>query len=63
MQLNRVRGLPKAIDAQGVIDLYVGHATHEQFHAEFKTDLDLELLPSGTLDTNDLMCASLRRRR
>ena len=48
--------LPKAIDAQGVIDLYAGHATHEQFHAEFKTDMDLERLPSGKFDTNYLVC-------
>ena len=29
---------------------------HEQFHAEFKTDLDLERLPSGKFDTNYLVC-------
>jgi hypothetical protein len=33
--------------------LYKHHATHEQFHAELKTDLDLERLPSGKFDTND----------
>jgi len=31
------------------------HATHEQFHAELKTDLDLEHLPSGKFATNDLL--------
>ena len=32
------------------------HGTHEQFHCEFKTDLDLTRLPSGKFDTNHLMC-------
>ena len=36
-----------------VIELYKHHATHEQFHSEIKTDLDLERLPSGKFDTND----------
>ena len=31
------------------------HGTHEQFHSEFKTDLDLERLPSGKFATNDLV--------
>jgi|GEM_PF-2572476 len=31
--------------------LYSDHATSEQFHSEFKTDLDLERLPSGKFDT------------
>ena len=40
-----------------VILLYEDHATSEQFHSEFKTDMDLERLPSGKFDTNDLvMC-------
>jgi len=38
-----------------VIALYKDHATSEQFHSEFKTDLDLERLPSGKFDTNDLI--------
>lgn len=38
-----------------VIALYADHATHEQFHSEFKTDLDLERLPSGKFDTNILV--------
>jgi hypothetical protein len=37
--------------------LYKDHATHEQFHSEFKTDMDLERLPSGKFDTNYLVCA------
>jgi hypothetical protein len=39
-----------------IIALYADHATHEQFHSEFKTDLDLERLPSGKFDTNYLVC-------
>lgn len=38
---------------EAVIALYADHGTHEQFHSEFKTDLDLERLPSGKFDTND----------
>ena len=29
----------------------------DRFHSEFKTDLDLERLPSGKFDTNALVCA------
>ena len=35
--------------------LYADHGMHEQFHSEFKTNLDLERLPSGKFDTNVLM--------
>ena len=38
-----------------VIELYRAHATHEQFHSEIKSDLDLERLPSGKFDCNDLI--------
>jgi hypothetical protein len=38
-----------------VIELYAEHATHEQFHSEIKSDLDLERLPSGQFDCNDLI--------
>lgn len=38
-----------------VIALYHDHGTHEQFHSEFKTDLDLERLPSGKFASNDLI--------
>lgn len=48
--------LPAHIDAAQVIALYADHGTHEQFHAEFKTDLDLERLPSGKFETNALVC-------
>lgn len=40
-----------------VIALYRDHATHEQFHAEFKTDMDLRRLPSGKFATNHLVCS------
>ena len=30
---------------QDIIGLYADHGTHEQFHSEFKTDLDLTRLP------------------
>jgi Transposase DDE domain group 1 len=43
-------------DARAIIALYADHGTHEQFHAEFKTDLDLTRLPSGKFDTNYLVC-------
>lgn len=36
-----------------VIERYQDHGTHEQFHSELKTYLDLERLPSGKFDTND----------
>lgn len=42
-------------DDQHIIALYKDHATSEQFHSEFKTDLDLERLPSGKFNTNDLI--------
>ena len=38
-----------------VIELYHQHGTGEQFHSEFKGDLDLERLPSGKFTTNALM--------
>jgi len=40
-------------DVEHVIRRYAAHGTHEQFHSEIKTDLDLERLPSGKFDTND----------
>lgn len=38
-----------------IIKLYQDHGTSEQFHSEFKTDLDLERLPSGKFATNSLV--------
>jgi hypothetical protein len=46
----------QAFGAEEVIALYADHGTHEQFHSEFKTDLDLQRLPSGKFDTNYLVC-------
>lgn len=37
------------------IELYHSHATSEQFHSEFKTDMGLESLPSGKFTTNALI--------
>lgn len=49
--------LSPQIAAEEIIALYRDHATHEQFHAEFKTDMDLNRLPSGKFATNHLVCA------
>jgi hypothetical protein len=38
-----------------VIALYRDHGTSEQFHAEMKSELDLERLPSGKFATNALV--------
>lgn len=48
--------LPARFSAQDIIAMYADHGTHEQFHSEFKTDLDLTRLPSGKFDTNYLVC-------
>jgi hypothetical protein len=48
--------LPAQFSASEIIALYADHGTHEQFHSEFKTDLDLTRLPSGKFDTNYLVC-------
>ena len=40
-----------------IIKLYNDHDTSEQLHSEFKTDMDLERLPSGKFDTNALVMA------
>lgn len=42
-------------DAATVVELYQAHGTSEQFHRELKTDLDLERLPSGKFQTNELV--------
>ena len=52
-----VTSLPESVSAQDIMNLYCDHATSEQFHSEFKTDLDLERLPSGKFDTNNLVMA------
>mgnify|MGYP000249546200 FL=1 len=45
------------MESEDIIELYRQHATSEQFHSEFKTDLDLERLPSGKFATNGLVMA------
>jgi len=37
------------------VKLYQDHGTPEQFHSEIKGELDLERLPSGYFETNDLV--------
>lgn len=37
-----------------IIDLYHAHGESEQFHSEFKHDMDMERFPSGKFDTNEL---------
>jgi hypothetical protein len=49
--------LPQRFDEQAIIELYADHGMHEQFHSEFKTDMNLVRLPSGKFDTNYLVCA------
>ena len=46
---------PTKVKAEQVIELYREHATSEQFHAELKSDMDLERLPSGKFATNALV--------
>lgn len=49
--------LPAAqFNAAAIIALYADHSTHEQFHSEFKTDLDQTRLLSGKFNTNYLVC-------
>lgn len=40
---------------EAIIALYCDHGTSEQYHSEFKTDLDLERLPSGKFASNALV--------
>lgn len=46
-----------SISEDEVIQLYADHGTSEQFHSEFKTDLDIERLPSSKFATNELVLA------
>jgi hypothetical protein len=50
-----------ASDAEPIIALDADHATSEQLHSEFKTDVGIERLPSGKFATNALLlvCAML----
>ena len=45
------------LEDQKIIELYKGHGLCEQYHAEIKTDMDLERLPSGKFATNRLVMA------
>lgn len=38
-----------------IVEVYCQHATPEQFHAEIKSELDLERLPCGCFKTNALV--------
>ncbi|MGH8677346.1 MAG: IS1380 family transposase [Burkholderiales bacterium] len=40
-----------------IIALYADHGTHEQFHSELKSDMNLERLPSGKFNANDAVCS------
>jgi len=42
-------------EPETIIALYAEHGTSEQYHSEFKTDLDIERLPSGKFATNALV--------
>jgi len=46
-----------SLDLSGaaIFDLYCGHATAEQYHSEFKSELDLERMPSNSFKTNGLV--------
>jgi hypothetical protein len=46
------------LEEPAIIQLYCDHGTSEQFHSEFKTDLNIERLPSGKFATNALVLAS-----
>ncbi len=43
------------LDPATVIKLQGAHSRSEQFHSELKTDMDLERLPSGKFQTNELI--------
>ena len=48
--------LPKSkYSAKTILDLYKDHGTSEQFHSEFKSDLNIERLPSYKYLTNQLV--------
>ena len=47
-------------NATDIIELYADHGTHEQFHSEFKTDLDLGSACPRASSTPTISCAILR---
>jgi hypothetical protein len=44
-----------AMSGDSTRELYCQHATAEQYHSEFKSELDLERMPSGNFKTNALI--------
>jgi hypothetical protein len=44
-----------AISINEIIALYHDHATSEQFHAEIKSELDIERMPSGKFSSNSII--------
>ena len=38
-----------------IMDAYHAHGESEQYHSELKTDMDVERLPSGKFETNELV--------
>lgn len=47
--------LDMQISDEEIIELYHKHATSEQYHSEIKTDMDLDRLPSGKFNTNEII--------
>ena len=47
--------LDNEVTDEEVIELYHKHAICEQFHSEIKSDMDLERLPSGKFNTNEIV--------
>lgn len=45
-------------EADTIIRLYEEHATSEQFHSELKGDIDIERLPSGKFESNEIILYS-----
>ena len=52
-------GSLKKLSNASIIALYADHGTHEQFHSELKTDMNLERLPSGKFNANDAVCSAV----
>ena len=40
---------------EAIMDAYHAHGESEQYHSELKTDMDVERLPSGKFETNELV--------
>jgi len=47
--------LPETLSDEDIIELYHAHGESEQYHSEIKSDMDVERLPSGKFDTNELV--------